>query len=154
MILNSERIQRIEPPKANMTPRLFQMPFGGGGHGLTPEAVEELIPILSFDYMGRSEFEWSALPECLTRINGNQKDYTKSAVEYSGKTFHIFAPSKVIDQCIEDIQTLAKSGSPAMIRESLQGKYKTVAWLDIVNDVFFTTDKEMFDKFLIFLEIE
>jgi len=137
-----------------MSPALFKMPFGGGGHGLTTENVESLIPVMSFDYMGGAEFEYGALPQCFNRIHGNQGAYTKSGFEISGQEFHIYAPSKIIDQCVEDVGTLAKSMSPALVRESLQGKYETIAWLDIHNDVFFTTDEEMFTKLLKFLEIK
>jgi len=130
------------------------MSFGAGGHGLTPEAVEDLIKIMSFDYMGGAEFEYGVLAKCLNQMYSFQKDYTQSAVEYSGQTFHIFAPSVIIDRCVNDLVSLAQSKTVALIKEAVQGKTDVVAWLDISNNVFFTLDEEMFTKFLGFLEVE
>lgn len=42
--------------------------FGGGGGRLSPQALELLLPVFSFDYMGAAEYEFGAVPEALSMI--------------------------------------------------------------------------------------
>jgi hypothetical protein len=46
--------------------------FGGGlkNGGLSDKGMEMLKSVMSFDYMGASEFEWGALPKALQRLAG------------------------------------------------------------------------------------
>ncbi len=56
--------------------------FGGGGGGLSKEAMDILRDVLRFDYMGSAEFEFGAVPEALQTII---KSKTLIATEISVK---------------------------------------------------------------------
>lgn len=47
--------------------------FGGGGGRLSPQALELLLPVFSFDYMGAAEYEFGAVPEALSMIFNTAK---------------------------------------------------------------------------------
>jgi len=62
-------IQRLTAPSlrdgvAIMNP----FSFGGGGGRLSPQALELLLPVFSFDYMGAAEYEFGAVPEALSMV--------------------------------------------------------------------------------------
>jgi hypothetical protein len=66
-------VQRLEKPRQWMLGgKTGDNPFAFGGGlrngGLSPEAMDLLRPIFSFDYMGAAEFEFGAVPEALQRI--------------------------------------------------------------------------------------
>ncbi len=46
--------------------------------------------ILSFDYMGSSEFEWGALPASLKRIRAERDKYRTIDISIKGKTITVF----------------------------------------------------------------
>lgn len=64
-------IQRLDPPFLGMGEMLDNpFSFGGGlrNGGLSPDAMDLLRPIFSFDYMGAAEFEFGAVPKAFQQI--------------------------------------------------------------------------------------
>lgn len=57
-------IQRLIKPRG-----FNPFSFGGGGGKFSKAAMEMLHPILSFDYMGASEYEWGAVPEAFLMLS-------------------------------------------------------------------------------------
>jgi len=153
MITDPIRIQRIEKPRPNMNPKAIELSFGGGGSGLSEQAQEALNQIMSFDYMGQAEYEFGAVADCLHRM---QEDKTNKLMSFKLKnhTIHMIVCPKDYQEYVGFVQGLNKTYTSAQVRESLQVPDKTgpgrivlgdriVAWLDIQNDVFFSTDETM-----------
>jgi len=67
-----QRVSKPRPVRRNDEGKLLTNPFAFGGGmrdgGLGHDAMELLVPIFSFEYMGASEFEHGAVPLALSKI--------------------------------------------------------------------------------------
>lgn len=64
-------VQRLNPPRQGQMAGIAEaFSFGGcyRNGGLSPEAMDVLRPIFSFDYMGAAEFEFGAVPKALSAL--------------------------------------------------------------------------------------
>lgn len=112
------------------------------------EGKKGIDSLVSFDYMGSSEFEWGALPKSLKRFRENQKEYID--IQYSFKKF----PSKVVnvvckkkdqDQVCEYLEQLVKNELQlkefcdlhAWVNPNENAYNPSDLWWDIDNDFFF-----------------
>lgn len=74
-MVRSWLVQRLEKPhQFEIGGKTVDNPFSFGGGlrngGLSPEAMDLLRPVFSFNYMGSAEFEFGAVPKALQRIAG------------------------------------------------------------------------------------
>ncbi len=79
-------IQRLTRPLVNKkTGEASANPFSFGGGlrhgGLSAEALELLVPVCGFDYMGASEFEHGALPDALQKMAGGAEDLVAFSID-------------------------------------------------------------------------
>ena len=98
-------IQRLKKPTKFTGLMGNPFSFGGGlrNGGFTKEAMDILKDILSFDYMGASEFEYGAAPEALSKIFENVKDFVTKKIkvayryiDYSGQKKQTFNGAKFV----------------------------------------------------------
>lgn len=68
---------------------------------------EGIDSILSFDYMGSSEFEWGALPKSLQAIRADKENYDLMKFHVKGKPITVFAPTSMVDEIQEYLDGLA-----------------------------------------------
>lgn len=86
--------------------------------------------LLSFDYMGSSEFEWGALPKALKRVRENLADYVQ--FQYSFKKH----PAKVVTVfCKKEQQDLMGD----ILEQLSEGKIRLKEYCDLDNYVNPTT---------------
>lgn len=106
--------------------------------------------LLSFDYMGSSEFEWGALPKSLKRIRDNSKEYCRFVFEfedYEEKTLVVLCKKDDSENVVKILHQLLNN--EIMLKEYcdlnkyLNGKAGSDFWWDIENDFFFW--KENYD---------
>jgi len=158
-------IQRVNPPVQGTSPLIklgMKLGFGGGGSGFLPDVEQELVKIMSFDYMGRAEFEFGALPKCMMNIAESKKRYGAYAVKIAtGKetdptehTLYLFVRREMLADYIRYLNDLANTFSYAGLKRALLGEAKTVAWIDLRNEAWFSTDLEMTQALLKFLKIK
>lgn len=111
--------------------------------------------ILSFDYMGSSEFEWGALPKSLGRVRANPKDYWLSNIKIGDKNIDTLCISDNFDDVVLTLTNLAQN--KIYLKESSYfdryinntTKYifdKVDFWWDIENDYFFWKSNYEFCK--------
>lgn len=82
--------------------------------------------LLSFDYMGSSEFEWGALPKSLKRVRENLADYV--LFQYSFKKH----PAKVVTVfCTKEQQDLVGD----ILEQLSEGKIRLKEYCDLDNYV-------------------
>jgi hypothetical protein len=173
-------IQRLERPHAFMMGgKAMDNPFSFGGGlrngGLSPEAMDILREVWSFDYMGAAEFEFGAVPEALQRIakfagagklkahsfefdkGGIQKHWSKDAKKPTGTaTIYVLAPDEWMPEVEARIvkwatdrynQNLKETTHLAEVLDPINSFAERMAgWLELDNGFMFFTDKEMFDK--------
>jgi hypothetical protein len=91
---NTWLIQRLEKSHGN-----YDNPFSFGGGlkngGLSPDAMNLLRPIFSFDYMGSAEFEFGAIPKSLKYMADNINTYGCWNTKINGHAVYIIAPSNL-----------------------------------------------------------
>jgi hypothetical protein len=131
--------------------------FGAGGNGgLSKEAIELVSKIWEFDYMGRGEFEFGAIPKALERIQNysSEKKSVIGEIKLAKPIFYLCESEEKVE-VEKTIRKIAKNKQnllePALLDEVVKGnenyqKYK--GWLELNNGFMFFTDKEMFDKTL------
>jgi hypothetical protein len=127
-------IQRLHAPSS----KGFINPFSfGGGYrngGLSDEAMNLLVPIFSFDYMGASEFEFGELPKALQEMAKNHASYSLQTIQVAPskkslekhvpsdcevstkkRTVWLWAPTEHMEEIQKRIKKLANS-DPCGIR--------------------------------------
>lgn len=150
-------VQRLEKPSGgdkdnplvNLSDALVNTGFSKG-------AMEILNKVLSFDYMGSSEFEWGEVPKSFNRIfKENAKEYVAFMLEGLLKPVHVVCKEKEKEEITAIIRKFAKNSCNDTkefvgFKESLEDdKYRKriVGWIDIENDFMWFTDKKMYDFF-------
>lgn len=101
--------------------------------------------ILSFDYMGSSEFEWGALPKSLSNIRDELNNYTYLDVPIKDKVITVFCndsqKSDIKTYLLELAENKMKlkefSGFNDYINNDGYFKDKFDFWWDIENDLMF-----------------
>lgn len=170
-------IQRFSaPPKKTGSPLdNAHRVFGGGAMRLSEEAWDLLDAIFTVDYMGSAEFEFGALPKCLTRMLAAADSYVRGSTEVTpfndarnyrkGTCLPDPTPKRVWFFCHQKhagllpvlLQELAATPLQHRLKENPRFAQAldpvsefdggTQAWLDIQNDYFFSHNPEMFSKF-------
>lgn len=145
-------IQRLSPPVNFINP----FSFGGGlkNGGLSPDAMNALKSIFSFDYMGSAEFEWGAIPKSLQQIARDHSEYLgftltcKTKEENMVELYIICKPSDFHLFSKWLISKTFNEYDPELITKEYVGiqEPNICGWLDIDNNIFFFTNKEMFEK--------
>ena len=172
-------IQRLMAPRdgsSKIDKALNCLAFGGGlkNGGLSDEAADMLRSIFRFDYMGASEFEWGAVPEALSKIHNDKKEYKSYELPVSlvkdGKTYRESVYIICKKEWLEEIKKRIcawKDGyanrqpefftkEAVNLDQSIHKKYFngeemkesriTKGWLELDNGYFFFIDQEMFNK--------
>ncbi len=147
-------VQRLLSPKPKGIMNPFS--FGVSENGcLSKEAIELITKIWEFDYMGRGEFEFGAVPNALGKIwnYSNEKKTFTGQIQLDKTVFYLCEYSvkehvkKVIKKIAKNKQNLLE---PAFLDGAIDGdknsKYK--GWLELNNGFMFFTDREMFSKTL------
>ncbi len=162
-------IQRLNKPykvENDMTKLANAFSFGGGlvNGGLSKEAMALLSPLFTFDYMGSAEFEFGVVPETLSKIFKNRKQYVDftMAVKYKFKEWKtketktgthdvfIICNKEDKDEVVERISKFAKE-SYHDTKEVISfdsaladAKYKErlIGWLELDNGYMFFKDRE------------
>ncbi len=101
--------------------------------------------ILSFDYMGSSEFEWGALPSSLNNIRANIDDYVYLDIPIKNKIITVFCKSSDKTNVKQYLSELSEkkfrlkefSAFDSYISNDGYFKDKFDFWWDIENDLMF-----------------
>ena len=110
--------------------------------------------LLSFDYMGSSEFEWGALPKALKRVRENLADYVQfqySFTKHPAKVVTVFCKKEQQDFVGSILEQLAdreiRLKEYCDLDKYIKGeeKYANDFWWDIDNDWFFWKFNADFD---------
>jgi len=138
-----------------MTPYLIQR-----GEIVDREYKEGIDSIISFDYMGSSEFEWGALPESLKRIRAKIDTYDYLSMYVGDKIITVFCNFKgKVSATVQEIATYLRKLANDDFRlkelsyfpEYIKGidEFKPINfWWDIDNDImWWGKDIEFEDKF-------
>jgi hypothetical protein len=144
-------IQRLKKP----TKKINVFSFGGGlkNGGLSDNAMELLSGILSFDYMGASEFEWGAVPNALHFLGEQAIKENLINGELSG-VFYL-CPSQYEDKVKETILALLEDEYKLRLKEGCylkksiedpNGRAACKGWIELDNGFMFFVDKEMFES--------
>lgn len=169
-------IQRFTaPPEKTGSPLDNAHRVFGGAMRLSEEAWDLLDAIFTVDYMGAAEFEFGALPQCLTRMLAAADSFVRGSTEVTpfndarkyrkGLQFPDPTPKRVWFFCHQKhaellpvlLQELAVTPLKHRLKENPRFAQAldsisefdggTQAWLDIQNDYFFSHNPEMFSKF-------
>jgi hypothetical protein len=163
-------VQRLNRPPKSSIMGLADNPFSFGGGlrngGLSPEAMDLLRPIFSFDYMGAAEFEFGAVPQALQGMAGEDLVATKIEIplaevikpwDFVGEvpagdaTIYLLTPKEVVDATVERVRDWA-SGRPNLkeglfLDRALLPKdddwMRTEGWLELDNGFMFFTSEQM-----------
>ncbi len=145
-------IQRLSKPRKN---GVIKPPsFGVGCSGLNPLAEEKIAELFSFEYMGRDEYQTGIVGLTLAHIGKNHKKFIPFSIRTPfGKHIYIFCNKNIrkhvtnfIDDLVRDRESV--KDKTYLIESFSNDGIQTCAWLELVNGVFFTTDKEMYDRIL------
>lgn len=109
--------------------------------------------ILSFDYMGSSEFEWGALPKSLKFIRQNINEYVYLDVPIKEKQITVFCPDHLKTEVKKYLTALADkkmrlkefSGFDDYIKGDGYFKDRFDFWWDIENHVMFWKKNNEFE---------
>lgn len=168
-------VQRLHKPHAGFGQLGKDNPFSfGGGYrngGLSPEAMDLLRNVWSFDYMGAAEFEFGAVPEALHRLaksaltgfsftvpladvpaNWRDKSKTKPKGE---ATIYVLCPAHHADEICNRINEWART-EDVQLKEGLKlttslrpvetWDSETCGWLELDNGFLFFTDETMWEN--------
>lgn len=169
-------IQRLEQPYGD-TPTgaaLNSMAFGGGGSGLSRDAMRMLSGVFSFDYMGAAEFEFGALPKSLApfardakslvafTLTLGPKEYADSFARRWKKKGGKKLAREVYVLCRGDDREYAESiirscalnkkdlKEPSRLEDALDRidgeECRTCGWYELNNGFFFFTDRAMWER--------
>ena len=146
-------VQRLLSPIGKFNP----FSFGAGRNGgLSKEAVKIVSEIWEFDYMGRGEFEFGAIPKALYRI-GDYASRSKAVIgkiELAKSVFYLCESNekneveKVIKKIANNKQNLLERAYLSEVIAGHKDYQNYMGWLELNNGFIFFTDREMFDKTL------
>lgn len=110
--------------------------------------------IVSFQYMGSSEFEWGALPESLSRIRDMIDQYIYMPVPMGDKTIMVFCKKDRVDEIKPYLISLANndmhlkeySDFNSYIKPSKYDNCRTNFWWDLENHLMFWVKDDKFTK--------
>ena len=110
--------------------------------------------ILSFDYMGSSEFEWGALPKSLNRIRDHKADYVYLTFMIKDKSITVYCKSSDVSEVDAYLNTLVEnkihlkewSGFDKYIKGGDYFSDRFQFWWDIDNDIMWWKTDEKFEK--------
>jgi hypothetical protein len=167
-------IQRLNKPyetENNMTKLANAFSFGGGlvNGGLSKEAMTLLSPLFNFDYMGSAEFEFGSVPETLSKIVKNRKDYIDFSMPIKFKykewktketktgvhDVFIICDKKDKDEIVERISKFAKDDCYGDTKETVnlnsalansEYRERLIGWLELDNGYMFFKDKKIGKK--------
>jgi hypothetical protein len=111
---------------------------------------EGIDSILSFHYMGSSEFERGALPDSLKRIRKNKSDYVITELEMNGKSILAYCKRDIgIDEYLSLLAKGHRTKEANRFQEFVDDKedsfIKTDFWWDIENDIMFWRSDDEFN---------
>ena len=163
----TRHIQRLLKLDARSSRNPYLFGAGRPNGGFDDGAFEALSRIFGFDYMGRGEYEFGALPNSIGRIydySANGELASGSVKLGGGEVFYICRK----DIAAEVARRIRKLGEGEAweqrgpkrlrvvtsdfvgLRRSLENgsvdAKRPVGWLEIDNHFMFFTDREMFDK--------
>jgi hypothetical protein len=170
-------IQRLTKPLVRKDGEAVANPFAFGGGlrhgGLSEEAIELLAPIMGFDYMGASEFEFGALPKAMQKMIDGGKLVVFAIEIKTGKGKHCWKDEQpgVLEDTVyvlcpeaweaevkkrihkfaegEDMQqTRERVCLERSIRQRAKGEREPsiLGWIEINNGYMFFIDEEMWRK--------
>lgn len=164
-------IQRLQKPHVfKIDGKEFDNPFSFGGGlkngGLSEDAMKLLRQLFSFDYMGSSEFEWGAVPNCLSFLakqsSNNNLIANEMILEKDEKIYYL-CPKEYQETVIDTIKKLRKNDKDIRLKEycglkeyfTEQKEYhkKNIGWLELDNGFAFFVDGEIFKNFCSLLGI-
>ena len=137
--------------------------FGGGliNGGLSKDAMGLLRKILSFDYMGSSEFEWGAVPAALQFLADNASK--KNLATGSLNSIYYIAPKEYETEVKKRIALLSENeyawqkkeycGLHDKLTDGSDYHQRNVGWLELDNGYAFFVDREMYEAFCSLFEI-
>lgn len=108
--------------------------------------------ILSFQYMGSSEFEHGAKPQSLARIRANKKGYCYHTIKISGKNITAYLPESKIDSLEKYLTDMASGNFSYQEYTDFDNFVKnpkncsTDFWWDIKNDLMFWEENPEFES--------
>lgn len=169
LVKPSYLVQRLLPP---IGARSNPFSFGGGlrNGGLSEEAMELIKDAFSFDYMGRAEFEFGAVPQALHSLAGRAEQERLTAFSFEVLLSKVMpawgevsppkprakAPVYVIcevgyEDAVKEFIRLtaaaqARLNEPSLLGAVLRpGKHlsRVRGWLELDNGFFFFTDETM-----------
>lgn len=162
-------LQRLKPPFRQPETPLGKfgkaLAFGGGlkNGGLSAKAMDMLGFAFSFDYMGSSEFEWGAVPECLDRIlqksdsimcssfvvHFEHRSFRDEQIRKGQKrVFYICLPADeddvksriahwAMNYCYGEMKEAPTVNAALAMQNEVRG------WIDLTNDFFVFSDETM-----------
>lgn len=154
-------IQRLNKPRGNdtMSGLMNALSFGGGliNGGLSKESMELLRPIFSFDYMGAAEYEFGAVPQALSMMAKDIKNYAPGKIRLNGMMVYYICRKSETDEVEKLLMDLAKdkvrlkmsshfSAALGLSKWFKKEDVKTIGWLELNNGFMFFTDEECFKK--------
>lgn len=115
------------------------------------EYKKGLDSILSFDYMGSSEFEWGALPESLGNIRNDLNNYTYLDVPLKDKVITVFCKDsqktgikKYLSELAENKMRLKEFSKFDSYMKN--DEHLVDFWWDIQNDLMFWEKNSKFES--------
>jgi hypothetical protein len=164
-------IQRLHSPsKLSIGGKVIDNPFSFGGGllngGFSVEGMNLLRSIFSFDYMGSAEFEWGAVPNCISflaeqavkgEVVANQIFLGKNndIVFYVCPTTYENEVKKRIEKLYQGeqkqgcIQLKEYCGLHDYFFAGDKYSQRNLGWLELDNGFAFFVDKDMFEKFCV-----
>ena len=150
--LNNWLVARLSKPVG------YVNPFGA----CSPEAQTELKDVVSFDYMGAAEYEYGAIPKCLSNMWKMPLilETISTPDEAKVELAHIVRIRTIeSDKLIESIQDIYEKGKNDSIKEVSKGDYgsyykalhndsEAIGWLNIKHYFAWFIDKEVAVDFL------
>lgn len=153
-------IQRLQKPSNwKAGGKVIDNPFSFGGGlvngGLSKDAMGLLRGILSFDYMGSSEFEWGAVPAALRFL----AEQASAGTLVAGKEDEVFyvSPAAYETEVKSRIAALRENeyawqkkehcGLKDYFESKKEYARSTVGWLELDNGYAFFVDPKMFKQF-------
>jgi len=170
---NSTYIQRLTKPTGDWNP--FNFGYGGIHKRAFPEEFMDVVStVWSFDYMGRAEFEFGAVPEALDKISTFvlKGDVVNKTITIPYKYTDVYGDHAVLtgegevyvichkdhlEEVIKRIKRYAKNQRPmdcktservmlsgSMAKEEVERRY--MGWLELPNGYMFFVDKKMYQR--------
>ncbi len=139
--------------------------------GLSDDAMDLLRKILSFDYMGSSEFEWGAVPQAFAFIakQASEQNIVTGEISVREQPVYYLCPKQYEEEVKKRIKSLGdnehskdfclkercgledylRADEIARIRKNKNvAEYyrKNVGWIELDNGFMFFVDKNMYEQ--------